>query len=88
MLNQSVLLNTINNDADSLIALSKSLFKAQVLPYYLHLPDHVAGTEHFFVDIEEGQQLILKLQAKLPGYLVPRLVKEEPGEAHKTLINI
>ena len=88
MLNQSVLLNTINNDADSLIALSKSLFKAQVLPYYLHLPDHVAGTEHFFVGIEEGQQLILKLQAKLPGYLVPRLVKEEPGEAHKTLINI
>ena len=86
MLNQSVLLDGINADSESLIDLSKGLFKAGVLPYYLHLPDHVAGTQHFFVDREQGQNLHAAMQVKLPGYLVPRLVKEEPGMAHKTLI--
>lgn len=86
MLNQSVLLDGINADSNSLIDLSKGLFNAGVLPYYLHLPDHVAGTQHFFVTREQGQKLHSEMQAQLPGYLVPRLVKEEPGMAHKTLI--
>lgn len=86
LLNQSVLLQSINADSESLIDLSKGLFKAGVLPYYLHLPDHVAGTQHFFVEREQGQELHREMQVKLPGYLVPRLVKEEPGMAHKTLI--
>jgi len=86
MLNQSVLLAGINADSTSLIALSKALFNAGVLPYYLHLPDHVAGTQHFFVTQEQGLQLHGQMQKQLPGYLVPRLVKEEPGMAHKTLI--
>ncbi|MDP6968565.1 MAG: EF-P beta-lysylation protein EpmB [Gammaproteobacteria bacterium] len=86
LLNQTVLLNHINADADVLIALSKRLFKARVLPYYLHLPDHVAGTQHFFVSPRQGQDLMAELQTRLPGYLVPRLVKEEPGRAYKTLI--
>ena len=86
LLNQSVLLGTINANSESLIALSKALFNSGVLPYYLHLPDHVAGTQHFFIEQQQGLQLHREIQKKLPGYLVPRLVKEEPGMAHKTLI--
>ena len=86
LLNQAVLLNSINADAATLIELSKRLFQVGVLPYYLHLPDHVAGTQHFYVSPQQGLALMQALQAKLPGYLVPRLVKEEPGQAYKTLI--
>ena len=88
LLNQSVLLQGINADTDSLCALSKKLFSAAVLPYYLHLPDQVAGTQHFFVSQQQGQALLRSMQSQLPGYLVPRLVKEEPGQPHKTLIPV
>jgi EF-P beta-lysylation protein EpmB len=86
LLNQTVLLDSINADVDVQCELQQALFNAGVLPYYLHLPDHVAGTQHFFVDRETGQQLHRAMQERLPGYLVPRLVKEEPGKKHKTLI--
>ncbi len=87
LLNQTVLLKGINNEVATLCALQQALFSAGILPYYLHLPDHVAGTQHFFVERSEAKQLHQAMQARLPGYLVPRLVKEEPGKAHKTLIN-
>ncbi len=78
-LNQSVLLNGINNAVAQLIQLSEALFEAGVLPYYLHLPDRVAGTAHFFVDETEARALYQKLQTATSGYLVPKLVKETPG---------
>jgi L-lysine 2,3-aminomutase len=84
LLNQSVLLAEINNNSSTLIQLSKSLFSLNVLPYYLHLPDKVAGTAHFSVSREEGIQLIADMQRQLPGYLVPKLVQEEPGQPAKT----
>lgn len=86
LLNQTVLLKGINADVETQCELQQALFSAGVLPYYLHLPDHVAGTQHFFVDKEEGLELHRTMQERLPGYLVPRLVKEEPGKKHKTLI--
>lgn len=85
LLNQSVLLKNINDTSVALAALSESLFNAGVLPYYLHLFDRVANAAHFDVDNERGIALIRELQAMLPGYLVPRLVREIPGEASKTL---
>lgn len=84
LLNQSVLLKGINDNADTLCDLSERLFAAGVLPYYLHMPDKVTGTAHFDVELEQALELQGQLQARLPGYLVPRLVREEPGKPAKT----
>ena len=84
LLNQSVLLKGVNDDAAALSTLAKRLFSENVLPYYLHLPDRVAGTRHFAVTLEEAETIMRDLQASLPGYLVPRLVREDPGEPAKT----
>jgi EF-P beta-lysylation protein EpmB len=86
LLNQSVLLAGINDDAAILAQLSQRLFAAAVLPYYLHMPDKVTGTAHFDVDDDRAQALIRAMQAMLPGYLVPRLVRELPLEPNKTLL--
>jgi len=84
LLNQSVLLAGINDDVDTLAALSGSLFGAGVLPYYLHQLDAVAGAAHFAVDDERARTLHSSLAACLPGYLLPRLVRELPGASGKT----
>ena len=86
LLNQSVLLRGVNDTVDTLAALSERLFACGVLPYYIHLLDPVAGAAHFDVDAQSGRDLVAGLRARLPGYLVPRLVKEAPGELSKTLI--
>lgn len=83
LLNQSVLLRGINDDADTLAELSERLFAAGVLPYYLHQLDRVHGTAHFEVSDERALTLLDALRAKLPGYLVPRLVREVGGEPSK-----
>jgi len=84
LLNQSVLLAGINDTVDDLEALSERLFSTGVLPYYLHLLDPVAGAAHFDTDQEVAKTLLLTLQTRLPGYLVPRLVREMAGNASKT----
>jgi EF-P beta-lysylation protein EpmB len=83
VLNQSVLLAGINDDADTLAALSERAFASGALPYYLHLLDPVAGAAHFDVDERRARDLHAELLARLPGYLVPRLVREVPGRASK-----
>lgn len=84
VLNQSVLLKGVNDAVEVLAALSEALFGAGVLPYYLHVLDHVAGAGHFLVDDQRARELHTGVAARLPGYLVPRLVREEPGQAGKT----
>jgi L-lysine 2,3-aminomutase len=86
LLNQAVLLKGVNDSSEALISLSERLFEVGVLPYYLHLLDPVQGASHFDVDESEGIQLIKQLRKQLPGYLVPRLVREQQGEASKTII--
>jgi EF-P beta-lysylation protein EpmB len=83
LLNQSVLLAGVNDDAATLERLSVALMDAGVLPYYLHLPDRVRGTAHFDVDEGEARRLVSQLTGRLSGYLVPRLVREVPGAASK-----
>ena len=84
VLSQSVLLEGVNHDADTLVALYETLVRHRVIPYYLHLLDSVAGAAHFQVKKEQAQALIAQLQARLPGYAVPRLVWEQPGKSSKT----
>jgi len=84
LLNQSVLLRGVNDDVETLAELSETLFAAGVLPYYLHLLDRVAGAAHFEVSDAVGMRLLEGLRARLPGYLVPRLVREVPDMPYKT----
>lgn len=84
LLNQSVLLRGVNDSSDALTALSEKLFSAGVLPYYLHQLDHVTGAAHFLVPDPEARALHATMAANLPGYLVPRLVREIAGAAAKT----
>lgn len=86
LLNQSVLLARVNDDVDVLDELSQRLFDNHVLPYYLHLPDPVIGTHHFDVAQATAVALITALRSRLPGYLVPRLVREIAGRDAKTII--
>lgn len=84
LLNQAVLLRGINDDEDRLAELSESLVDAAVIPYYLHQMDPVRGAGHFHVPPERGLELIEALRRRLPGYAVPRFVREDPGEDFKT----
>ncbi|HTW37374.1 MAG TPA: EF-P beta-lysylation protein EpmB [Steroidobacteraceae bacterium] len=83
LLNQSVLLRGVNDDAAALAALSARLFDAGVLPYYLHVLDRVRGAAHFAVPERQARRIAGELAARLPGYLVPRLVRERAGAAAK-----
>ncbi len=86
LLNQAVLLRGVNDNAPALIELSERLSDVQVIPYYLHLLDKVQGAQHFDVPQIQGEALIAEMRAALPGYLVPRLVREIAGEASKTVM--
>jgi EF-P beta-lysylation protein EpmB len=83
LLNQSVLLRGINDSAEILAHLSEILFAAGVLPYYLHLLDRVQGAAHFEVETATAMALHEALSRDLPGYLVPRLVREVAGAPYK-----
>ncbi len=86
LLNQSVLLRGINDSADTLVQLSTSLSAAGVLPYYLHLLDRVRGTAHFEVGESRACALMREVSARLPGYLVPRLAREDAGAPAKRVL--
>jgi L-lysine 2,3-aminomutase len=86
LLNQAVLLRGVNDTTNAQTDLSESLFDAGVLPYYLHLLDPVNGAMHFDVPTAEARQLIAQMSARLPGYLVPKLVREIAGEPAKTVL--
>lgn len=86
LLNQSVLLRGVNDRADVLEELSRRLLSLRVLPYYLHQMDRVRGAAHHAVADDEAHALVAALAARLPGYLVPRLAREEPGMPAKTVL--
>ncbi len=88
LLNQSVILRGVNDSAEVLAQLSETLFDAGVLPYYLHAFDPVEGAHHFEVSDDEARGLVLELLGQLPGFLVPKLVREIPGQESKTPLNL
>ncbi len=85
-LNQSVLLRGINDSVETLQALQEAGFDAGIMPYYLFCLDRVRGASHFEVPLNKAHKIWTELQQRLPGYLVPRLALEEPGENSKTLL--
>jgi len=86
LLNQSVLLRGVNDSAQALAALSETLLDHGVTPYYLHLLDKARGTGHFDIAEPDALELHEELRRRLPGYLVPRLVREVAGMPYKTLV--
>ena len=86
LLNQTVLLRGVNDDVDVLAELSRRLFDVGVLPYYLHVLDHVRGAAHFEVPQAEAQAIAGQLAGRLSGYLVPRLVREIYGAPAKVTL--
>jgi EF-P beta-lysylation protein EpmB len=86
LLNQSVLLAGVNDSVTALTALSEAVWSAGVLPYYLHQLDPVRGAAHFAVTEVRARALIAQISTLLPGYLVPRLVRESPGAPAKTVL--
>ncbi|KGI77985.1 EF-P beta-lysylation protein EpmB [Oleiagrimonas soli] len=87
LLNQSVLLRGVNDDGDALCALSSRLFACGVLPYYLHQLDRVQGAAHFEVDDARALDLVTHMRDRLPGFLLPRLVREVAGDPAKRAID-
>lgn len=88
LLNQAVLLKDINDDVKSQIALGETLFAAGIMPYYLHLLDKVTGATHFDTIESDAITLMHQLYRQLPGFLIPKLVREIGGQAHKTPIDL
>ena len=88
LFNQSVLLKDVNDNAEVLIKLSESAFDIGIMPYYLHLLDPIQGAAHFNVTEQEAIIIVNKMLATLPGFLMPKLVREIAGEANKTPINL
>ncbi len=83
LLNQSALLKGVNDSAEILGELSQALFDQGVLPYYLHQLDHATGVAHFEISDAKALQIMEELRNSLPGYLVPKLVREIAGEKSK-----
>lgn len=86
VLNQCVLLRGINDSFEVMRELCLSLVDHGISPYYVHQLDHVKGSAHFEVDEEKGKKLMEKIASQLPGYAVPRYVKEIPESLGKTPI--
>ncbi|MFN0060869.1 MAG: EF-P beta-lysylation protein EpmB [Planctomycetota bacterium] len=86
VLNQAVLLAGVNDDADTLVELCERLIDLRVLPYYLHQLDKVRGAAHFEVPEARGLEIVAELRRRLPGYAVPRYVREDEGASSKTAI--
>lgn len=83
VLNQAVLLAGVNDSEHALADLMETGFEAGALPYYLHLLDRVNGSAHFEVEEQRARSLMTALRERLPGYLVPRLVRERAGAPYK-----
>ncbi|MFD2167658.1 EF-P beta-lysylation protein EpmB [Thalassotalea euphylliae] len=88
LFNQSVLLKGVNDNANTLATLCEKAFDSGIQPYYLHLLDKVQGASHFDISEQEAVSIVNELMAILPGFLMPKLVREIAGEPNKTPINL
>jgi KamA family protein len=88
VLNQSVLLQGVNDNTQCLKKLSLDLFAAGILPYYVNLLDSVQGASHFFVSHNLAKKMQQELREQLPGYLVPKIVQEIPHQLSKIPVDL
>ncbi|MEM9656929.1 MAG: EF-P beta-lysylation protein EpmB [Planctomycetota bacterium] len=86
LLNQAVLLRDVNDSVEAQCSLSERLVEVGVTPYYLHQLDRVQGAAHFETTERQGRSIIEQMQRRLSGYMVPRYVRETPGESQKSAL--
>tara|TARA_Y200000002_G_scaffold379820_1_gene389935 strand:- start:817 stop:1776 length:960 start_codon:yes stop_codon:yes gene_type:complete len=86
LLNQSVLLHKVNDNYDTLAQLSKQLIQGNIMPYYLHQLDPVSGAEFYNVSDTKACEIHQQLVSQLPGYMVPKLVREIPDRKSKSAL--
>jgi lysine 2,3-aminomutase len=79
MLSQSVLIRGVNDDAETLGELLRTLVECRIKPYYLHHGDLAPGTGHLRTSIAEGQALMRALHGRLSGLCQPTYVLDIPG---------
>jgi lysine 2,3-aminomutase len=78
-MNQTVLLRGVNDDAAVLEALFRGLVRWRVRPYYLLQMDPVRGTGHLRTSLAAGVAIMERLQGRLTGIALPKLVVDTPG---------
>jgi lysine 2,3-aminomutase len=86
LLNQSVLLKSVNDSVEALEEMYQKLFSIRVMPYYLHHPDKSLGTEHFYLSQDLGKEIMHTLKQRLPGYLLPKYVVDTGSETYKEIL--
>lgn len=86
LLSQSVLLQGVNDDPDTLEALMRAFVESRVKPYYLHHLDQAPGTSHFRCTVARGQQLAQALHQRASGLCQPHYVLDIPGGHGKAVL--
>ncbi|CDZ72643.1 Lysine 2,3-aminomutase YodO family protein [Neorhizobium galegae bv. orientalis] len=86
MVSQTVLLRGVNDDPAVLGDLMKAFVETRIKPYYLHHPDLAPGTNHFRLDIAEGQKIVSALRGTISGLCQPTYVLDIPGGHGKAVI--
>lgn len=79
VLNQTVLLRSVNDDAATLATLFRALTALRARPYYLHQCDLTPGTDAFRVPLERALQIVGQLRGRVSGLSVPTFVVDIPG---------
>jgi lysine 2,3-aminomutase len=79
VMNQTVLLRGVNDDAATLAELFRGLVRLRARPYYLLQADPVRGTAHLRTPLQTGIDLMRELQGRLSGIALPKLIVDTPG---------
>ena len=79
LVSQTVLLNGVNDDPETLAALMRAFVENRVKPYYLHHGDLAPGTAHFRTSLDDGRALMRHLRGAVSGLCQPTYVLDIPG---------
>ncbi|MEZ4444101.1 MAG: KamA family radical SAM protein [Polyangiaceae bacterium] len=79
VMNQTVLLAGVNDDAHTLETLFRGLVRLRVKPYYLLQMDPAKGTAHLRTPLAKGLEIMGALQGRVSGIALPKLIVDTPG---------
>ena len=83
LMNQTVLLRGVNDDADTMRRLNEGLLRMGVKPYYLHQGDAAAGTAHLRSTVARGRAILREMCGRASGYALPHFMLDPPGGGGK-----
>jgi lysine 2,3-aminomutase len=78
ILNQTVLLKGVNDSADTLEELFRSLVKNKIKPHYLFHVDPVKSVTHFSTGIQKGLDILKEFRSTLSSIAVPHFAIDLP----------